>query len=539
MESISRNELRELSESILRERILVPLFRAMDYRDVELYHWGPMEQGKDIVMNKIGDLGVPEYFGVVAKTGDISGQASGSSSGGEVATQIRQCFNGELSHPRTGESQSVQKCLVITTGRISKEARQTICNSIEDWQARYTRFVDGDELWELIQDHLGPRSVPARLTELGTILEDVHPDYRVISQLRGERVQYGIEQKEGVEDPAPLQGRIVLNTSDDRLKREAAERLAKHQRTGSSITLSSEHIESFELPDPVAEIFGNLDNGEYEIELGPRQSAKKVISRLEIGSEDHTQAELSPVVFRAVRVGTEEMTLTNEDQDVPWNITLVVPLESGKCDFQISMNAEGSLITSTLKVARFVQVIADGGYLSIQTIEASAELATFEVPPGQFPVPVEDEWIEFLEKARMIQEATGVTLRIPEDGLTEEDIESVYRAAHIIDKGMETLEGVESVTISLKPEGVQNALDSLCGDRSQLYLKGRHKVGVLGREIDFGPKEIRWSSPPLPGEERERLRERVEEASDEEEIPVTIPIDERSNPTITYLQWFD
>lgn len=539
MPGLSRAQLRKLSEKELREEVLVPLFEAMGFQNVEVYHWGPNEQGKDIVMSKTGELGVPEFYGVVAKQGDISGAVSGESSAGETAPQIRQCLNGEVSHPQTGESRNVRRCLVIASGRISKDTRQAIGNTIEGWQRRLTEFINGDKLWRLIEEHLGLKTIPSRLNEIGQDLEGLHPDYRVISQTSGEGIRFGIERKKGVEYPAPLESRVVIDFGTPE-GREAAEKLDRHRRTGASITLSSEQIKELELPDPLKELLEPRLDEEYELAVHSRPPGREVVTRLEIESASKPSVELSPVVFRAKKVGTEEITLTNQGQHAPWTIELVIRPERGQeCDFGMKVSQEGAAVTSAHKLARFIRATREGGTLRVRDIETSSELARFEVPPGQIDTSIPDEWIEFIEKAQVVEDATGVELRIPNQELTEEDVEAVYEAAHIVEQGRRELEGVESVTITMGPDGVENAVESLSDERAQLYAKSRHKVEVLDAEIDFGPREIRWSSPPLPEEERERLMTEVEEAEGDEGIPVAIPMDEASDPVIIYRDWLD
>ena len=48
--ALSREQLHAMKEEELRTAVLIPLFKAMKYRDVIHYHGGAGEQGKDIVM---------------------------------------------------------------------------------------------------------------------------------------------------------------------------------------------------------------------------------------------------------------------------------------------------------------------------------------------------------------------------------------------------------------------------------------------------------------------------------------------------------
>jgi len=86
-----REGLGTLKEDGLREKVLKPLFEAMGFKDVFLYHGGSLETGKDIVMWREDDFGIRRNWAVVAKATSISGSVTARSGAGEVRTQVEQC----------------------------------------------------------------------------------------------------------------------------------------------------------------------------------------------------------------------------------------------------------------------------------------------------------------------------------------------------------------------------------------------------------------------------------------------------------------
>ena len=54
--ALMRSELAALNEAELCLRVLIPLFKAMNFRDVHHYHGGSQEHDKDIVMWESGRL---------------------------------------------------------------------------------------------------------------------------------------------------------------------------------------------------------------------------------------------------------------------------------------------------------------------------------------------------------------------------------------------------------------------------------------------------------------------------------------------------
>src|SRR5215813_13079058 len=111
--AFTKDQLCKMDEGQLREDVLIPLFRAMGFRDVFHYHGGDQEQGKDIVMWKEETVRERVNYAVVVKSKKISGKATGNSSAGEVCTQIQQCFGRSYLDPISGEEKRVNHCYVV------------------------------------------------------------------------------------------------------------------------------------------------------------------------------------------------------------------------------------------------------------------------------------------------------------------------------------------------------------------------------------------------------------------------------------------
>ena len=83
-----------MREDELRKTVLLPLLRAMGYRDVYEYHGGVGEKGKDIVCWYEHILGNRKNLTLVVKARAISGKACiDNATAGEVAIQINQSYS--------------------------------------------------------------------------------------------------------------------------------------------------------------------------------------------------------------------------------------------------------------------------------------------------------------------------------------------------------------------------------------------------------------------------------------------------------------
>ena len=151
--------------------MLIPLFKAMGFKDVSHYHGGTGEQGKDITMWQANVLGDREYYAVVVKAGRITGEAKGKGSAAEVQMQIAQAFGSKFTDTADlSERHATQPGAGLSPPMRSRRKPRNRSRTPLD-RGRLTeasRFIDGDELWELIQptstraDHcwnsFGPRT---------------------------------------------------------------------------------------------------------------------------------------------------------------------------------------------------------------------------------------------------------------------------------------------------------------------------------------------------------------------------------------------
>lgn len=77
----------KLAERNLRNDVLPPLLRALDYIDVRVLH-GPREEGKDLLAWRISEIDTPEWVGFVVKAGDITAQVAAVSGIRTVLHQV-------------------------------------------------------------------------------------------------------------------------------------------------------------------------------------------------------------------------------------------------------------------------------------------------------------------------------------------------------------------------------------------------------------------------------------------------------------------
>jgi len=148
-----RKRLQSLSERELRQEVIVPLFQAAGYSGVYEFH-GPTEKGKDIIFREITVLGDVFVHAAVVSTHDLTGTVGDSRSALRILEQVEMALNEPYQDKYTGETTEVDRCWVVTSGRILSSATASISARLQKYNfSKILRFIDGDRLIELIDKH--------------------------------------------------------------------------------------------------------------------------------------------------------------------------------------------------------------------------------------------------------------------------------------------------------------------------------------------------------------------------------------------------
>jgi HEAT repeat protein/GTPase SAR1 family protein len=147
--------IQNLNEERFRREILIPLFRAMGFKDVIEYHGGIAEKGKDIIYYTMDDFENKEYTGVVVKANDITGSVSDDKGAMNILFQIKQTLQEGYTDVYNLNKLKIDKCLVITSGTIKNTAIESINGELEDSHLnKLVKFIDIEKLIDLIDKHM-------------------------------------------------------------------------------------------------------------------------------------------------------------------------------------------------------------------------------------------------------------------------------------------------------------------------------------------------------------------------------------------------
>jgi hypothetical protein len=331
---ITRTKLATMKEKELQQDVLVPLFEAWGFHDVEV-HQGTTEAGKDLVMWRPGDLGERLNYAVVVKAKPISGKAAGKSSAAEVRFQIEQAFSSDWYDSKTTQRQRADRCFVICSKEIKKEAISAIQGVLNASNLdKITRFIDGDELWHLVQQHTPERAVFAKLEELQHTLDAASPDYKLVAQTTGELI---VEPRSAEKLPAEPLLRVIVDFPDTEEGREAKEEFDRQVLTGEPATIASPYLTALEMADFLIPFLGQINPDHAKVVVQPSEIGATAVE-LSLESSDGSNTKLNFVELKGFG-GKEILTLHNQHQNVPYKFKMMVDFKQKRINVSFSIAA--------------------------------------------------------------------------------------------------------------------------------------------------------------------------------------------------------
>ncbi len=429
---LTRAQLERISEAQLRKDVLIPLFSAMGYSDVYEYHGGPLEQGKDIVMWKAGELRDRLNYAVVVKR-KVNGRASGAGSAGEVVAQVEQCFASPYHDSRTGKQRKIDRCLVVVGNRIPTEFLNAAGTILErNGLARDTEYLNADQIWEWIKKYQPEKTIFDSIQQLQTLLSEQFPGFRAEIHLSEEKMTFNLKPIDSGATPPPQSIAFHISLEGEAGKQVRAE-YERFIKAGSGFTISKEQIKGIEMSELLKKLYGLTEDKAVSFTFTPNPSAPVIWNFKRVCDEGYT-AVLPGIQLRTIQAGTEEATLTNEHQNAPWLFTVVTRKDEGRLAFQFSYrtNLAAANCRQALDWFRFQHGLALPGKLVLEHAEYGIEFPTSDDPgSGEVPNPA---LVELLEKIVYIQLRT--TVAIPYRGrFAESDIDEIEHLYEIVKTG--------------------------------------------------------------------------------------------------------
>jgi hypothetical protein len=276
------------------------------------------------------------------------------------------------------------------------------------------------------------------------------------------------------------------------------EELKRHFAAGDASELEGKYIELFNFPDWWKRLYGEFETSEMHLTITSNKSRTPRPTKIEFISK--TESEAVPYVeLWTIKQGDEEVTLSNDQQDIPIKISLILNKVSNENEIKISTNffmLDGLKAFQALKIQR---ILSDGGSIKLTLLDSGQELS-MTIPPNSFPAPKKSV-MDFIQKISTIENATGIKLQFPEDGsFSKEDVLAANELISIIEKGNYQQSGM-IFHADLQKAGIAKLLEGLT-DGAPIYFQITTEesfVKIFSQKIELGPmmQKIRgyWRMP--------------------------------------------
>ncbi len=539
-----KDQISKMKEAEFQNSILIPLFRAMKFRDVTAFGGGSLELGKDIVMWKEGDVEERVNYGVVVKAVRISGKAKGKDTASEVLNQIRQCLTSEYPDPVTAQKQRVHRCFVVSSQIIEKSAINSIESQLRDFHfdKLVTWIHPGTNLYQLIEKHLPAQSIFEKLSKTQMDLDEIMKDvpYRIIGDTENKYTFKTKHEKATDELPFTINSNFKFDTKTPEGKK-ALEKFQEHFKKGSPVEIEGKHIESVNFPEFLPDFMKPANSEEAKLILQPIRGEHKLPISIKLTGEDGELAELDYIEAESIQQGTEEITFANDNQDVPWQVKITLGLVDRRfhIDFKFNMEMESLTLQQELICLKFIRCMKNGGKVKIKLLGKGLIIHEGDLPANP-SLNVSDKWIEVIEKLIFIQtKAKTIFFKGNKFEVSHQEYEQIFYVADIMEDGKVEIPS-QSLDLDADIEQAKSILDNFGdGIAKNLTFKPREtqKIQIWNTEIDLGIV-VWFQSVYLDGKNIEKLRQDISKAKKDDLIKVHFTTNkEDPNTKIFYIDW--
>ncbi|MEP7289633.1 MAG: DUF4365 domain-containing protein [Chloroflexota bacterium] len=327
--------------------------------------------------------------------------------------------------------------------------------------------------------------------------------------------------------PSLSQGRNVelelsLDFPNNPTGEHAAKAVEHFLATGDTVEIDREFIKEVRFSDWYSRIAGKRDI--TQIILASTPSEASIPTRIDVITRNGTVASLPYINLRAVKGGSKEITISNEDQPTAVHIKFTINLD-------LETNAEGLLVPKDLSKAAinfnfrpnhnlalnvlemrdavlFFNGVAEGVALRLITL-ATASVAMFPNPNEVSTVTGDSGFIDLIEKLCFIQEKMGCWLTLKQWSIADEEAQLINELTEIIKVG-HIVWGVGTTQIVLDKNELEIMIRSLIMGNGIKYTRqnGNTSVELFGTNIEMGPST--WEVIGVPQLQTDELKQIIE-----------------------------
>ncbi len=485
--AFKKSEIFRMKEAEFQTKVLIPLFRAMQFRDVTPFGGGNLERGKDIIMWKESDFGQRQNFGVVVKAKKITGNAETNSGAMNVLNQVRQMLKTPFLNPVTGDREIIKRCIVACSKEITKEAMNSIEGELENDLNKLVEWIHPEtNLFDLIEKYLPELSIFDNLSSAQKKLDEAMKlvPYRIVADTDNRFSILAKHEKASEEMPFIIKTKLKFDTTPE--GREAFEKVREHFTKGSQVEIEGRFIESLNLPNFVLDWMKPQITDDTKLIIGANRSEYTIpiyFRRTLANGERIDSGNLDVWITE----GTEIITLENDKQKTPLHCKIAFNKKEKSAEINLMYQFYGFNVYEHLQALKFYNSMSRQGETDIYRSDFGIKV--LQSQKGETTLKEDfNRDIILLESLVLIQEKMSVILNLSEDSLTNENIANIFEVAEIIKNGKligRMPELIANVSLESAKKSIKGFEDETINFIFVSYPEG-WKYNILGNEINTG-----------------------------------------------------
>lgn len=453
-----------------------------------------------------------------------------------ILNQARQMLKTSFLNPVSGETERIQRCFVACSGEITKEAMNSIEGELDNQLDKLVEWLHpGTNLYDKIEEYLPEQGIFEKLDSIQGELDKAtrNTPYKLVASSDKRISILGKHKNAHEEMPFEVKTSFKFDKKTEE-GRNALEKFKEHFEKGSPIEIDGRHIEFFELPDFIPDWLKPQTTENAKLILLPNRSDFVVPLRIERKLLNGDVANIDIIDLEIIQSGTEEFTLKNDRQNVPWQFTFVFNRKENSLKFEFTNKFYGFNVAQHLQSLKFFDAMSKDGETTVFHVVTGLKIVASDKTKAEIKENF-NGWIELLEALVIIQEKVPVILMLSEGKLTNEEINHIFEVASIIKEGKLEATLTPTTTTTTLEKAIETAeqfADEKVNPILISYTDG-WKTNILGNEIDLGVAVVSFDVY-IAEKDFEKLKKAIE--AKEEEVKITLtPKNEFA--VIDFLKW--